>query len=191
MVSSLAGFGSEKKGENGVCLGSDLEVVRELLFWLCELLVELRRIEVVRALRSFLRFGYEVSFEALDKGAIEILGPYGISNTIDNGVREALKKSDRARKKERIKTSWAARKRRERIARIVLAVMNNLFIRPNKQRNRYSSLRYLPLKYRVSQPVEIGIEMKPITDRDRNRNRHLPISLPDLLSAITKNDGSV
>ncbi|KAI3681465.1 hypothetical protein L6452_36261 [Arctium lappa] len=26
--------------------------------------------------RSFLRFGYEVSFEALDKGAIEILGPY-------------------------------------------------------------------------------------------------------------------
>ncbi|WVY89871.1 hypothetical protein V8G54_035385 [Vigna mungo] len=31
--------------------------------------------------RSFLRFGYEVSFEALDKGAIEILGPYGISYT--------------------------------------------------------------------------------------------------------------
>ncbi|KAI3664342.1 hypothetical protein L1987_89917 [Smallanthus sonchifolius] len=30
---------------------------------------------------SFLRFGYEVSFEALDKGAIEILGPYGISYT--------------------------------------------------------------------------------------------------------------
>ncbi|GJR50355.1 hypothetical protein Tco_1400876 [Tanacetum coccineum] len=29
--------------------------------------------------RPFLRFGYEVSFEALDKGAIEILGPYGIS----------------------------------------------------------------------------------------------------------------
>nr|YP_010439835.1 NADH dehydrogenase subunit 5 [Ophioglossum vulgatum]UTD44881.1 NADH dehydrogenase subunit 5 [Ophioglossum vulgatum] len=29
--------------------------------------------------RSFLRFGYEVSFKALDKGAIEILGPYGIS----------------------------------------------------------------------------------------------------------------
>ncbi|KAL4179232.1 hypothetical protein AMTRI_Chr13g86270 [Amborella trichopoda] len=29
--------------------------------------------------RSFLRFGYEVSFEALDKCAIEILGPYGIS----------------------------------------------------------------------------------------------------------------
>lgn len=29
----------------------------------------------------FLRFGYEVSFEALDKGAIEILGPYGISYT--------------------------------------------------------------------------------------------------------------
>ncbi|PPS15510.1 hypothetical protein GOBAR_AA05069 [Gossypium barbadense] len=26
--------------------------------------------------RSFLRFGYEVSFKALDKGAIEILGPY-------------------------------------------------------------------------------------------------------------------
>nr|WGU50279.1 NADH dehydrogenase subunit 5 [Coptis deltoidea] len=31
--------------------------------------------------RSFLRFGYEVSFEALDKGAIEILGPFGISYT--------------------------------------------------------------------------------------------------------------
>ncbi|KAL5057343.1 hypothetical protein RYX36_028947 [Vicia faba] len=31
--------------------------------------------------RSFLRFGYEVSFEALDKGAIEILGRYGISYT--------------------------------------------------------------------------------------------------------------
>ncbi|CAN4101415.1 unnamed protein product [Withania somnifera] len=30
---------------------------------------------------SFLRFGYEVSFEDLDKGAIEILGPYGISYT--------------------------------------------------------------------------------------------------------------
>ncbi|KAL5057238.1 hypothetical protein RYX36_028842 [Vicia faba] len=29
--------------------------------------------------RSFLRFRYEVSFEALDKGAIEILDPYGIS----------------------------------------------------------------------------------------------------------------
>ncbi|KAH0903395.1 hypothetical protein HID58_042898, partial [Brassica napus] len=31
--------------------------------------------------RSFLRFGYGVSFEALEKGAIEILGPYGISYT--------------------------------------------------------------------------------------------------------------
>nr|YP_010593559.1 NADH dehydrogenase subunit 5 [Taxus chinensis]YP_010725986.1 NADH dehydrogenase subunit 5 [Taxus wallichiana]WAI96669.1 NADH dehydrogenase subunit 5 [Taxus chinensis]WDY83725.1 NADH dehydrogenase subunit 5 [Taxus wallichiana] len=31
--------------------------------------------------RSFPRFGYEVSFEASDKGAIEILGPYGISYT--------------------------------------------------------------------------------------------------------------
>nr|YP_009277448.1 NADH dehydrogenase subunit 5 [Psilotum nudum]AOH05918.1 NADH dehydrogenase subunit 5 [Psilotum nudum] len=31
--------------------------------------------------RSFLRFGYSVSFKALDKGAIEILGPYGISYT--------------------------------------------------------------------------------------------------------------
>ncbi|KAI3900360.1 hypothetical protein MKW92_035695 [Papaver armeniacum] len=30
-------------------------------------------------IRSFMRFGYEVSFEALDKGFIEILGPYGIS----------------------------------------------------------------------------------------------------------------
>nr|BCT43010.1 NADH dehydrogenase subunit 5 [Musa velutina] len=32
-------------------------------------------------LRAFLRFGYSVSFEALDKGAIEILGPYGVSYT--------------------------------------------------------------------------------------------------------------
>ncbi|ERN04667.1 hypothetical protein AMTR_s00076p00110780 [Amborella trichopoda] len=31
--------------------------------------------------KSFLCFGYEVSLEALDKGAIEILGPYGISYT--------------------------------------------------------------------------------------------------------------
>ncbi|KAL0903069.1 hypothetical protein M5K25_028226 [Dendrobium thyrsiflorum] len=34
-----------------------------------------------RLRRSFLRFGYSVSFQALDKGAIEILGPYGISYT--------------------------------------------------------------------------------------------------------------
>nr|YP_009227153.1 NADH dehydrogense subunit 5 [Welwitschia mirabilis]AMA21013.1 NADH dehydrogense subunit 5 [Welwitschia mirabilis] len=32
--------------------------------------------------RPFLRFGYEVSFVILDKGAIEILGPYGISYTL-------------------------------------------------------------------------------------------------------------
>ncbi|KAH9539455.1 hypothetical protein CY35_15G058600, partial [Sphagnum magellanicum] len=32
--------------------------------------------------RSFLRFGYEVSFKVLDKGAIEILGPYGISGFV-------------------------------------------------------------------------------------------------------------
>eukprot|EP01018_Ginkgo_biloba_P041098 Gb_30374 [translate_table: standard] len=31
--------------------------------------------------RSFLRFGCEVSFEASDKGVIDILGPYGISYT--------------------------------------------------------------------------------------------------------------
>ncbi|KAK4381037.1 NADH-ubiquinone oxidoreductase chain 5 [Sesamum angolense] len=36
---------------------------------------------VAASFKSFLRFGYEVSFEALDKGAIEILGPYGISYT--------------------------------------------------------------------------------------------------------------
>jgi NADH:ubiquinone oxidoreductase subunit 5 (subunit L)/multisubunit Na+/H+ antiporter MnhA subunit len=29
--------------------------------------------------RSFFHFGYEVSFKVLDKGAIEILRPYGIS----------------------------------------------------------------------------------------------------------------
>ncbi|OIT28411.1 hypothetical protein A4A49_53330 [Nicotiana attenuata] len=54
-----------------------------------------------------------------------------LKNTIDNGVREALKKSDRARKKERIKTSRAARKRKERIARIVL--------RPQQQENNKST----------------------------------------------------
>lgn len=32
-------------------------------------------------MRWFLRFGYEVSFKASDKGAIEILGPSGISVT--------------------------------------------------------------------------------------------------------------
>ncbi|KAI3776050.1 hypothetical protein L1987_45810 [Smallanthus sonchifolius] len=32
---------------------------------------------ILLRIMSFLRFGYEVSFEALDKGAIEILGPYG------------------------------------------------------------------------------------------------------------------
>ncbi len=31
--------------------------------------------------RLFLRFGYEVSFKVLDKGAFEILRPYGISYT--------------------------------------------------------------------------------------------------------------
>nr|NP_943684.1 NADH dehydrogenase subunit 5 [Chara vulgaris]AAP92181.1 NADH dehydrogenase subunit 5 [Chara vulgaris]WAK98785.1 NADH dehydrogenase subunit 5 [Chara vulgaris] len=31
--------------------------------------------------KSFLRFGYEVSLKTLDKGAISILGPYGISTT--------------------------------------------------------------------------------------------------------------
>ncbi|KAG5606571.1 hypothetical protein H5410_028063 [Solanum commersonii] len=36
-----------------------------------------------------------------------------LNNTIDKGVREALKKSDRSRKKERMKTLWVARKRRE------------------------------------------------------------------------------
>ena len=30
--------------------------------------------------RFFLHFGYEVSFKVLDKGAIEILGPYGNSH---------------------------------------------------------------------------------------------------------------
>ncbi|KAI5664307.1 hypothetical protein M9H77_23630 [Catharanthus roseus] len=35
----------------------------------------------INVVRSFLHFGYEVSFEALDKGAIEILGPFGISYT--------------------------------------------------------------------------------------------------------------
>ncbi|KAK4354040.1 hypothetical protein RND71_026234 [Anisodus tanguticus] len=52
------------------------------------------------------------------KGLAETYLP--LKNTIDNGVREALKKSDRASKKERIKTLWATHKRRERIARIIL-----------------------------------------------------------------------
>jgi len=34
--------------------------------------------------KPFMQFGYEVSFKALDKGAIEILGPYGISKMITN-----------------------------------------------------------------------------------------------------------
>ncbi|KAI3906310.1 hypothetical protein MKW92_026475 [Papaver armeniacum] len=37
-----------------------------------------------------LRFGYEVSFEALDKGAIEILGPYGISYTFRRRLAERI-----------------------------------------------------------------------------------------------------
>jgi NADH-ubiquinone oxidoreductase chain 5 len=41
--------------------------------------------------RSFLRFGYEVSFKALDKGAIEILGPYGISYTIRKMAQQISK----------------------------------------------------------------------------------------------------
>ncbi|KAI3905043.1 hypothetical protein MKX01_017289 [Papaver californicum] len=36
---------------------------------------------LINAVRSFMRFGYKVSFEALDKGVVEILGPYGISYT--------------------------------------------------------------------------------------------------------------
>nr|BCT43438.1 NADH dehydrogenase subunit 5 [Ensete glaucum] len=40
-------------------------------------------------LRAFLRFGYSVSFEALDKGAIEILGPYGVSYTF-RGLAERI-----------------------------------------------------------------------------------------------------
>nr|YP_009449531.1 NADH dehydrogenase subunit 5 [Cymbomonas tetramitiformis]ANA57075.1 NADH dehydrogenase subunit 5 [Cymbomonas tetramitiformis] len=34
--------------------------------------------------KPLMQFGYEVSFKALDKGAIEILGPYGISKMITN-----------------------------------------------------------------------------------------------------------
>nr|YP_002860275.1 NADH dehydrogenase subunit 5 [Nothoceros aenigmaticus]ACC86798.1 NADH dehydrogenase subunit 5 [Nothoceros aenigmaticus] len=41
--------------------------------------------------RSFLRFGYEVSFKALDKGAIEILGPYGISYTFGELAKQISK----------------------------------------------------------------------------------------------------
>nr|BCT43211.1 NADH dehydrogenase subunit 5 [Musa textilis] len=40
-------------------------------------------------LRAFLRFGYSVSFAALDKGAIEILGPYGVSYTF-RGLAERI-----------------------------------------------------------------------------------------------------
>ncbi|KAL4595198.1 hypothetical protein ACB092_12G073700, partial [Castanea dentata] len=35
---------------------------------------------------SFLRFGYEVSFEALDKSATEILGPYGVVSVVCHEV---------------------------------------------------------------------------------------------------------
>ena len=29
---------------------------------------------------AFLRFGYRISYKTLDKGIIELLGPYGVSN---------------------------------------------------------------------------------------------------------------
>uniref|UniRef100_UPI0030FE526E NADH dehydrogenase subunit 5 n=1 Tax=Cyathodium cavernarum TaxID=351593 RepID=UPI0030FE526E len=41
--------------------------------------------------RLFLHLGYEVSFKALDKGAIEILGPYGISYTIRKMAQQISK----------------------------------------------------------------------------------------------------
>nr|YP_009047466.1 NADH dehydrogenase subunit 5 [Buxbaumia aphylla]AGN74257.1 NADH dehydrogenase subunit 5 [Buxbaumia aphylla]AHG58915.1 NADH dehydrogenase subunit 5 [Buxbaumia aphylla] len=41
--------------------------------------------------RFFLRFGYEVSFKVLDKGAIEILGPYGISYTFRKLAKQISK----------------------------------------------------------------------------------------------------
>jgi hypothetical protein len=40
---------------------------------------------------EFLRFGYEVSFKVLDKGAIEILGPYGISYTFQKLAKQINK----------------------------------------------------------------------------------------------------
>lgn len=43
-----------------------------------------------------------------------------LKNIIDNGVWEVFKKSDRVRKKERIKILWVVCKRKERIVRIVL-----------------------------------------------------------------------
>nr|YP_009863156.1 NADH dehydrogenase subunit 5 [Anthoceros punctatus]YP_009863198.1 NADH dehydrogenase subunit 5 [Anthoceros agrestis]QKD76612.1 NADH dehydrogenase subunit 5 [Anthoceros punctatus]QKD76654.1 NADH dehydrogenase subunit 5 [Anthoceros agrestis] len=41
--------------------------------------------------RSLPRFGYEVSFKASDKGAIEILGPYGISYTFRELAKQISK----------------------------------------------------------------------------------------------------
>nr|YP_009710062.1 NADH dehydrogenase subunit 5 [Coleochaete scutata]QFU80167.1 NADH dehydrogenase subunit 5 [Coleochaete scutata] len=39
-------------------------------------------------IRPFLKFGYEVSFKTLDKGAIELLGPSGISSTLRSLARQ-------------------------------------------------------------------------------------------------------
>lgn len=36
--------------------------------------------------KTLLSFGYNISFKALDRGVIEVLGPYGIANTISNFV---------------------------------------------------------------------------------------------------------
>ena len=38
--------------------------------------------------KNFMTFGYEVSFKTLDKGVIEILGPYGVTKTIQVLLKE-------------------------------------------------------------------------------------------------------
>ena len=38
--------------------------------------------------KNFMTFGYEVSFKTLDKGVIEILGPYGVTKTIQALLKE-------------------------------------------------------------------------------------------------------
>jgi len=41
--------------------------------------------------KSFMSFGYNISFKTLDKGTFEILGPYGISTSIQEWVKQLKK----------------------------------------------------------------------------------------------------
>nr|GEY93931.1 NADH dehydrogenase subunit 5, mitochondrial [Tanacetum cinerariifolium] len=56
--------------------------------------------------RSFLRFGYEVSFEALDKGAIEILGPYDQIHLLSERKGAQLLEHGKMKSNDFSKSSW-------------------------------------------------------------------------------------